>query len=116
AGHALVRRVLVESLRREADAEVPLRRQSSEAPESAWLAGQLVIRLTRRSLPMLRSVTTAQLDVAAARIHRRHPIEPVAAHIHHASALLEVLMHALDHRARVVLQVRAGDDDLVRRK
>src|SRR6185503_9704062 len=90
ARHPLVRRVLVEALRGEADAEVLLRRQPAETPQPAGFAGEGVIRLARRALPVLGAVPAPQLDVAAGRIHRRHPVEAVAAHVHHAAALLQV--------------------------
>ena len=90
AGHALVGRVAVEALRGEADAEVLLRRHAAEAPQPARLAGQAVVMLARRALPVLGAVAPPHLDVAAGGIHRRHPIEAVAAHVHQPAALVEI--------------------------
>src|SRR4029079_1669266 len=75
AGHPLVRPALVEPLRGEADAEIALRRDAAEAPQPAFLAGQRMMGLAGRALPRLGAVAPPQLDEAAGRIHRRHPVE-----------------------------------------
>ena len=111
--HPLVRGVPVESLRGEPHPHQPLRGPAPEAPQSAGLAGQAVVALARRPLPVLGAVAPPHLDERPRRVDRRHPVEPVAAHVHQPAALLEVRAHPLHHLPRVVLRVGAGQHHVV---
>src|SRR5687768_5816573 len=103
ARRAAIGLVAVETLRRKAYAEELLRRHSPEAPQPAGLAGQAVIVLAGRALPVLSAVAAPNLDVAASRVHRRHPVKAVAAHVHHAAAAVQVRAQAVEHLHRVIL-------------
>ena len=116
AGHAPVRRVAIEALRREPDAEELLRRHAAEPPQAARLSGEAVVVLAGRALPVLGAVAPTHLDVAACRVHRRHPVEAVAAHVHQPAAVVQVGAQTVEHLDRVVLGVRGRQHDLVGRQ
>src|SRR5262245_34600304 len=113
---AAVRLVAIEALRRKPDAKKLLRRHAAESPQAARLASQAVIVLAGRALPMLRAVATTDFNVAAGRIHWRHPVEAVAAEIHQSSAGVEVRAQRVVHLDRVVLGMGRGQHSFVRRQ
>ena len=104
-------RVAVETLRREADADILLRRPAAEAPQSAGLTGETVVVLAGRALPVLGAVPPPHLDVATGRVHRGDPVEAVAPHVHEAAAAVEIRRQPVEHLDRVVLGMRPRHDD-----
>ena len=114
--HAGIRRVPIEALRGEPDAEVLLRRHAAESPQAAGLAREAVIVLARRALPVLGAVAPPHLDVPAGRIHRRDPVEAVATEVHQTAAAIQIRAQPVQHLERVVLGMRRRHDDLVRRE
>src|SRR5262245_37559975 len=81
--------IAIEPLGGEADAEELLRRHAAEPPQPARLAGEAVVVLARRALPVLRAIPPAHLDVAPGRVHRGHPVEAVAAEVHQPASAIE---------------------------
>ena len=110
----------VEAFRRHADAGHRVQVAPAEAPHPAEFARALVVVLARIGPPSADAgFAAAHLgdDAAAlvlvAGMVRVDPVPRVGAHIHQPAAALGVVVERVELGARIVLGMRAGDDDVV---
>ncbi len=108
----------IEALRGEADADQALRGAAAAAPESARLAGEGEMHLGGIGLPGARAgLAAAHLDDAGqAVVEGGAPVEAVAAEIHQPPAPGEIGIEGIEHGARVIFGMAAGDDRAIGRE